>query len=244
MSNQLIQRMREQGDLAPLAPTEGELLAFYEANRAQQERRPATISFRQVVVRVQPSAAALDSTRRLADSLVTLLRDDADFGQLARRFSQDPGSRDRGGDLGWVRRGNFVPEFESVAFGMRPGQISTPVLTVFGYHIIEVQRTQPAEVQARHILLQPRLGPDDDARARSSAEVVAQALLDGESFDSLARRYHDYAGQEQTLVEDFPRGQLPQTYQDAITGAEVGDVIGPVQLDLGDGRPKYAVIRV
>jgi peptidyl-prolyl cis-trans isomerase SurA len=244
ISNQLIQRMREEGDLTPLAPTEGELQEFYEANRAQQQRRPATISFRQIVVRVKPSAAALDSTRRLADSLVARLRDGADFAQLARRFSQDPGSRDQGGDLGWVRRGNFVPQFETVAFRMRPGQISDPVLTVFGYHIIEVQRTQPAEVQARHILIRPVLTPEDDAEARDAAEVVAQGLLDGEPFDSLARLYHDYAGSEQALVEDYPRDQLPQNYQDAIAGAEVGDVIGPVKLDLGDGRPKYAVIRV
>jgi peptidyl-prolyl cis-trans isomerase SurA len=244
ISSQLVQRMREEGGLAPLAPTEGELRAFYEASRAQQEPRPATVSFRQVVLRVEPSAAALDSTRRLADSLVAVLRDDGDFGQLARRFSQDPGSRDRGGDLGWVRRGNFVPAFEAVAFRMRPGQISDPVLTVFGYHVIEVQRSQPAEVQARHILLQPQLTAEDDVRAREAAESVAQAMLDGEPFDSLARRYHDFAGQEQTLIEDFPRDQLPQNYQDAITGAEVGNVIGPIKLDLGDGRPKYAVIRV
>jgi peptidyl-prolyl cis-trans isomerase SurA len=244
ISSQLIQRMREEGELAPLSPTEGELRAFYEANRAQQEPRPATVSFRQVVLRVEPSAAALDSTRRLADSLVVVLRDGADFGQLARRFSQDPGSRDQGGDLGWVRRGNFVPAFEVVAFRMRPGQISDPVLTVFGYHVIEVQRSQPAEVQARHILLQPQLIADDDVRAREAAESVAQAMLDGEPVDSLARRYHDYAGQEQTLIEDFPRDQLPQNYQDALTGAEVGNVIGPIKLDLGDGRPKYAVVRV
>jgi peptidyl-prolyl cis-trans isomerase SurA len=243
-SSQLIQRMREQGELAPLAPTESELLAFFESNREQREPRPATISFRQVVVRVAPSAEALDSTRRLADSLVVLVRDDADFGQLARRFSQDPGSRDRGGDLGWVRRGNFVPEFESVAFRMKPGQISNPVLTVFGFHVIEVQRSQPAEVQARHILLRPQLTADDDAKGQRDAELVAQAFLDGAPFDSLARRYHDYDGQEQTVIEDFPLGQLPQNYQDALTGADVGDVIGPVKLDLGDGRPKYAVIRV
>lgn len=244
VSSQFIQRRREDGDLTPLTPTEGELRAFYEANRAQQQRRPATVSFRQIVVRVAPSAAALDSTRKLADSLATAIRDGADFGQLARRFSQDPGSRDQGGDLGWVRRGNFVPEFEVVAFRMRPGQISDPVLTVFGYHVIEVLRSQPAEVQARHILLRPALVPDDDQRARTTAEEVAQAMLDGQPFDSLARLHHDYAGQEQTLIEDFPRTQLPQNYQDALAGAEGGDVIGPVPLDLGDGRPKYAVIRV
>jgi peptidyl-prolyl cis-trans isomerase SurA len=244
MRDQLLQRMREQGDLTPLAPTEGELREFYEQSRGQQQRRPATVSFRQVVLRVEPDSAALDSARAVADSLVVELRDDADFAVAARRFSQDPGSREQGGELGWVRRGNFVPQFEAMAFRLRPGQISEPVLTVFGYHIIEVQRAQAAEIQVRHILIRPALTEADREQARSSAEAVAQALIDGAPFDSLAEQYHDYFGQEQVVVEDFPREQLPQNYRDALTGATEGDVIGPLLLDQGDGRPKYVVLRV
>ncbi len=244
LRNQLMQRMREQGDLTPLAPTEAELRAFYEQARQQQQRRPATVSFRQIVLRVEPDSAALDSTRALADSLVVELRDGADFAVAARRFSQDPGSREQGGELGWVRRGNFVPQFEAMAFRLRPGQISQPVLTVFGYHVIEVERVQAAEIQVRHILLRPTVTEADRQEAQRDAETVAQALIDGAPFDSLAEQFHDYFGQEQVAVEDFPREQLPQNYRDALTGATTGDVIGPLFLDEGDGRPKYIVMRV
>ena len=79
----------------------------------------------------------------LADSIAQALRHGADFAVAARRFSQDPGSREQGGDLGWFRRGPLVPEFERVAFALKPGVISDPVETPFGYHIIQVKRTQP-----------------------------------------------------------------------------------------------------
>ena len=244
LRNQYLQKLRETEKLTPLAPTEAEMREFYEQTRTQQQRRPATASFRQIVVRVDPDSAALDTAFQLADSLARALRDGADFNVVARRFSEDPGSRDQGGELGWVRRGNFVPRFEAVAFSLKPGAISPPVLTAYGYHIIEVQRSQPAEVQVRHILIRPKLTEADAARAREKAEQVAQGLIDGESFDSLATRYHDFVGGEQTLVEDYPQSELPETYRDALSGAQPADVIGPMLIDAGDGRPKFAVIRV
>jgi peptidyl-prolyl cis-trans isomerase SurA len=243
LRNQLMQRLQEQQQLTPLAPTEAELRAFYEANRGQLGQRPATIAFRQIVVRVKPDSAAVADAFQLADSLARELRDGADFEQMARRYSGDPSTRELGGDLGWVRRGIFVPEFEAVAFRLRPGVISEPVLTVFGYHIIEVQRSQPAEVQVRHILIQPVITRADRDRARETAEEVAAALRAGAPIDSLTDLHHDYAGQEQAVVDEFPANELPPGYVEALQGATSGDIVGPVSLDLGDGRPKYAVIR-
>jgi peptidyl-prolyl cis-trans isomerase SurA len=240
-----IQMLREMGELAPLAPTEAELREYFEATRAQQPDRPATISFRQIVVRSQGDSAAVTAARALADSLVVELREnDADFGSLARAYSADPGSRDQDGNLGWVRRGRLVPAFERVAFTIAPGTISNPVLTVFGYHIILVDRRQPSEVMVRHILIAPEVTDADRAHASAIAAEVAAALRDGASYDSLATLHHDHAGQEQPLVEDFPEEQLPDEYKAQLEGVEPGAILGPITLDLGDGRPKYAVIIV
>lgn len=240
-----IQMRRDMGELAPLAPTEEELREFFEESRAQQPPRPATSSFRQIVMRSQGDSAAVAAAAALADSLVLELREnDADFGSLARAYSSDPGSRDQDGNLGWVRRGRLVPAFERVAFRIEPGTISDPVLTVFGYHIILVERRQPSEVMVRHILIAPEVTEADRARASALADEVAQALRDGASYDSLATLHHDHAGQEQPLVEDFPEDQLPDEYKSWLEGAESGDILGPIKLDLGDGRPKYAVIIV
>ncbi len=80
-------------------------------------------------------ALALEIRQRLLDG--------EDFAELARQYSDDPGSADQGGDLGWVGRGRFVPEFEEVAFQLEVGAISEPVRTSFGYHIIQVLEKDP-----------------------------------------------------------------------------------------------------
>jgi peptidyl-prolyl cis-trans isomerase SurA len=242
MRAQYMQMLQQRGEIEPLQPTEEELRAFYEETKDQQPERPATVTFRQVVVRSEPDSLALRDGFRRADSIKVALRDGADFDLLARQFSDDPGSREQGGNLGWVRRGMLVSEFENVAFRIRPGTISEPVQSVFGFHIIRVDRRQPGEVMVRHILIAPGITEADRARARAVAESVAEALRAGAPLDSLTDVYHDFAGQEQALIDDFPQDRLPAEYQAPLQFRQSGDVIGPLMLDRGDGRPKYAVL--
>ncbi len=241
LQQQLFNVLRDRGDIRPVPPTEAELRQYFDETKPRHPKRPATVSFRQIVVAVEADSAAWEAARLLADSVYRLASDTPDdFAVLARRFTDDPGSREQGGDLGYFRRGQMVPEFDAVAFRMRPGQVSPAIRTPFGYHIIKVERVEPAEIQARHILIAPEIMDDDVARGRALAEGVAQQLLDGAPFDSLARVFHDRL--EQSLIEDQPRDQLPPAYRDALAGAEAGDIVGPFQVDAPEGRPpKFAV---
>lgn len=237
----LFRSLRDRGELRPVQPTEAEMRAYYD-QLPQKPQRPPTVSFRQIVVKTEADSAAWTAAAMLADSVWGLLRKDKDrFAALAREFSDDPTTAERGGELGFFRRGQMVREFEAVAFRMRPGQVSPPVRSPFGYHIIEVLRVEPAEVQARHILLSPDFTEKDRAAARHTAERIAQQLAAGASFDSLHRIFHDRL--EQAVAEDLPIKNLPPDYVTALQGAAPGEVIGPIELDQGPPRPpKYAVI--
>lgn len=232
--------LTRRGELDPLPPTEREVREAFEQIRHQQPQRPATVSFRQIVVTPQPDTAALRRAYARADTVREALLEGADFAEMARRWSDDVGSRENGGELGWVRRGVLVPEFERVAFSIKPGLISAPVRTSYGIHIIEVQRATPAEVQVRHILITPEITDENRELARSEVERVAEALRAGASFDSLARLYRD--PEEEILAENVPREKLPPAYRAALESAKPGDVIAPVELVDATGRTKYAVV--
>ncbi len=240
--NRLIEKLRNEGKLKPIAPTEKEMKQFFEEQKSALGTRPATVSFRQIVVTPEPSPAAKAKTKAQADSIVLELRRGADFATAARRFSQDPGSKDQGGSLNWFRRGVMVPEFERVAFSLRPGTISDPVESPFGYHIIQVERIQPAEVQARHILLVPDIDSAHVSSARKTADSVHQELLAGASFDSLQRLYHDRSAEREG--ENVPVTKLPEAYAKAIGDAGTGSIL-PVFTMAGSGdRDQFVVLQV
>ena len=193
LQQRLVEELKGKGKLRPIPPTEAQMHAFWEANKGQQPKRPPAISFRQIVIVPKPDSAARARALQLAESLVVALRHGASFAEVAKRYSGDSASREQGGELGWFRRGLMVKEFEDVAFRLKPGEISPPVETEFGYHIIQVERAQPAEILARHVLIQPQLSPAQIALAKRAADSVHDALAAGRgaSFDTLARRYSD-----------------------------------------------------
>ncbi len=240
LQQRLIEQLRQKGKLRPIPPTDAEMRAFWEANRAQQPKRPAAVSFRQIVIVPQADSAAKADARHLADSLLGALRHGASFAEVAKRYSTDSASREQGGELGWFRRGVMVKEFEDTAFRLKPGVISDVVETEFGFHIIKVERVQPAEVLARHVLITPAISPEQIASARRQADSVHAALPAGASFDSLARRYANSS--EPKLVEGVPLSQLPPDYERAF-GSDTVPGLKPVFV-VGEGgqRPKFVVL--
>jgi len=241
LQESLMQKLRQSGALRPVPPTESELRAFYDRVKDQQTR-PAVVSFRQVLIRPQADSAAVDSAFRLADSLSQAINAGADFAALARRFSSDPGSRDQGGELGYFRRGQMVPEFERAAFSLRPGRTSPPVHSSFGFHVIQVQRSDPAEVQARHILITPRITEANVASARALADTVARLAREGASFDSLARLHHDPS--EQAFAQGAVLDSMPAVFREAFGAARTGDVVGPIPMERPDGGTRFSVVRL
>jgi len=242
LRSRLTEKLKEKGTLKPVQPSEQEMRAFFDEQKGQFGKRPSTISFKQVVVVPKASERARAQARALADSITRELRKGADFAVAAKRFSQDPGSRDQGGDLGWTRRGTFVPEFEKVAFALKVGQIADPTESSFGFHIIQLQRMQPGEINPRHILIVPELTEADMDSALALAQKVYAELEAGAAIDSLQRRYADPTEEREAAAT--PLDKLPPVYGRALADADSGAIVAPFALDQPGGRRKFAVVLV
>jgi peptidyl-prolyl cis-trans isomerase SurA len=245
-AQRLIEAQRQKGKLRPIPPTDAQMREFWEQNKEQQPKRPATVSFRQIILKPVPDSAARQRALQLAESLVVALRHPrADFAAAAKRFSGDSASATQGGELGWFRRGVMVKEFEDVAFRVRPGEIAGPVETSFGFHIINVERTQPAEILARHILITADISAGQIAIARHRADSLHDALARGgvsASFDSLAKLYAD--PQEPKLAEEAPLTDLPPEYQKVLT-SDTTLGLKPVIIQGADTRrTKFVVLEL
>jgi peptidyl-prolyl cis-trans isomerase SurA len=232
---------RTMAQRQPPPVTEQTLRAAYEARRAEFDQRPATVTFQQVIVRTEPAPDALARVRLRADSVFERIRNREDFEQLARRFSDDA-TRERGGDLGFFRRHEMVREFANVAFSLRPGEVSAPVRTQFGYHIIKVERVRGAEVHARHILFRHELTDADAHRAFARADSAADQLRAGASATDVARRFGD--PNEQVRNGPFPVELASNTLGMDMTDVAQGQVIGPVPVGGDDVAAQFVVVRV
>lgn len=242
LQNRLIDKLRNEGKLKPVAPTEQEMREFFETQKGNLGSRPATLSFRQIAIAPKSTAEAKARSLAQADSIVLELRRGADFATAAKRFSQDPGSRDQGGSLNWFRRGVMVPEFERVAFALKPGTVSDPVESPFGYHIIQVERAQPAEVQARHILLTPAIDSANVARARALADSIRALVVAGASFDSLQRIHHDHSAERE--AEEVPADKMPEAYSKVIAQADSGTILPVFAVPGSSGREQFVVVQI
>jgi peptidyl-prolyl cis-trans isomerase SurA len=246
LRSKYLESLQQRGRLEKVHPTDRELRDYFERQRAaltaDQRKTPPAISFRQIVVAPRPSVQSRARAKALADSIVGELRAGADFAQAAKRFSQDPGSRDKGGDLGWFRRGQMIAEFEREAFRLKPGVVSDPVESSFGFHIIQVQRIQPTEIQARHILIVPDVTQEEADSAKALAERLAGLVRAGAAVDSLQLLYHDRG--EEKIAEDVPMSQLPATYAPALTSADSGSVTVIKLTADPEVRSKYAVVLI
>ena len=123
---------------------EREARTIYEDTRKRIDGNGGLVRPRHILVSLKQNAtkAQSDSALVRADSIYNALIKGADFAELAQRCSDDKGSARRGGDLSWVQRGYMVKEFEDAIFAMKPGEISKPILSTFGYHIIKVEAKQ------------------------------------------------------------------------------------------------------
>ncbi|HUE88451.1 MAG TPA: peptidyl-prolyl cis-trans isomerase [Vicinamibacterales bacterium] len=152
---------------------EAELQAFYQQNIAQYTT-PEQLAASHILFRLEDTDE--EAVRKQAEEVLKRAKAGEDFAALAKQFSQDDSNNTTGGSLGEFGRGTMVPEFEQAAFALKPGEISDLVKTSFGYHIIKVEKNEPATTRT---LDEVRAEIEDQVKwqeAQEQAESIAKAL--------------------------------------------------------------------
>jgi peptidyl-prolyl cis-trans isomerase SurA len=201
-----------------------------------QDRLPPLVSISHILVAIEASDDLDAEVRSQADTLIGRLRNGEDFSALAQQYSSDKGSREDGGDLGYFPRGRMVPAFEEAAFALRPGEISAPVKTKFGYHIIKVEAVSGDQIRARHILIQLQPSTRDVRAAYDKALDLAKKAQAGEDFAELARKHSTHeetAKKGGRLPGPFTAENLPPEFSDVLKTMRMGEVSAPIQTEYG-----------
>ena len=137
--------MRKEIDTQKIAVSDKEVEDYYNANKAKfKEKESVKASHILIKVDKDGDKKAWEAAKKKAEMVREKALKGESFAKLAKEYSDDPGSKGKGGELGYFTKGRMVPEFEKAAFSLKKGEISQPVKTAFGYHIIKVEDIKPA----------------------------------------------------------------------------------------------------
>ncbi|MDW8467479.1 MAG: peptidylprolyl isomerase [Chloroherpetonaceae bacterium] len=238
---------------ANLTISNEEVVRFYETYKDSLPAVPAEVELAHILIRPKADSAARLSALEKIRKIEQELRAGADFAELARRYSEDPGSARSGGDLGYVKRGEFVKRFEEVAFSLREGQISKIVETEFGFHIIQLLDRRGESVHTRHILVRFNQTKRDDRTAIARLDSIRAQILAGElSFGLAARLFSEdertapQGGDitsPQTGSNRIPIEAIDPSFRDIIDSLKVGEISAPRRISIvGTGDYAYHIV--
>jgi peptidyl-prolyl cis-trans isomerase SurA len=206
--------------------TDEELRTFYDENLERLPQRPEVAHLKTIFIGFDTSSGTSGAARQRIDALRERIVGGEKFEDVAKAASDDP-SAPLGGDLGFVRVQDLrEPAFAKAAGSLTIGQLSEPVLTVYGYHLIEVtdRRDDTGEVRLRHILVRSEPTDKDVEEVFVSATQIHTDLMAGASFDSLAARYNTDPAADKTGDQGWLRvSELPDFFQEVLTNLKDGD---------------------
>jgi peptidyl-prolyl cis-trans isomerase SurA len=209
---------------------------FYKTYKDSIPEMKETVVISHILKNVTPSQEAQQEAFAKISEIKKRLDNGEDFEELARKYSQDPASAKKGGDLGMISRGDFVTEFETAAFALNDGEISDIVQTQFGYHIIQMIERRGEKIRTRHILIMVAPTDKDEQRTIAQLNEIREKALAGQPFDSLAVLYSDDENvtKDRGLLGTFQPDQLiiPE-FKKVVNSLKEGEISEPFKTDYG-----------
>jgi peptidyl-prolyl cis-trans isomerase SurA len=244
LTNQLLAQQMQQMVLNSVKVTPSEVVDFY--NQIPKDSLPyfnSEVEVGEIVIKPTPNKKEL---KRIYDKLVDIrkqiIADETLFPKLAKANSDDLGSARVGGDLGWAKRGQFVTEFEAAAYNLSQGEISEPIKTKYGYHIIQLMGRRGNLINTRHILIKPDILEEDIQKAYNTLDSI-RTLVEADSitFEYAVFKFSDEDEQSknnagillnpQTGATVFEIGDLPPEIFFAVDTLKESQISAPVRFE-------------
>ena len=162
---------------------------FFKTYKDSIPSFPKRYKVRHILIQITPSEESMKETELKALDILEEINKGLSFEDAAKKYSEDPGSKDNGGYLGFVPRGTFVKEFEKAAFTLAINTISKPIKTQFGFHIIEVLERSGERIGVRHILLQTKVVDEDKTKTYKTTSDFSKEINTKNNFISIAKEY-------------------------------------------------------
>ena len=193
MQDRLISEKYQQSLLSNITVTNEDVKSFILTYKDSLPKIPTKVKIRHLLKKTKPNIESIKKTKtKLLEIKLKIETKQNTFSELAKTYSQDPGSKNNGGNLGWVKRGSLVKEFESSAFTLNINKISNPIETEFGLHIIETLEKKGDKIKVRHILLIPEITEKDIKNTfmftKSLKEDSIKTLID---FKNMVKNHSD-----------------------------------------------------
>ncbi len=191
MRDRLISEQFQYSLLSNIKTNRGDVFSFFKTYKDSLPLFPSLVNLHHLLITIKPSKESKNTAlKQIKDIRIQIVGGES-FEGLAQTFSEDPGSKSKGGNLGLVNRGSLVKEFETVAFTLEPGIISEPVETLFGYHLINVQEKIGDKVRVSHILISPKIKEKDEQRTYDVALSLRDSIFSFEQFKKFSDKYSD-----------------------------------------------------
>jgi peptidyl-prolyl cis-trans isomerase SurA len=236
MEDRLKIEMLRRTKFASVKISRREVENFYQTYQDSLPMRQETVEINHILKQVKAGGESQEVAFAKITSIKERLDRGQDFGLLAQAESEDPASAQRNGDLGFTKRGDFVPEFEQAAFALEPGEVSEIVQSQFGYHIIKLIERRGEQIRTSHILIRLTPNEEDEQNTIGNLNQIRDQILAGAKFDSMAVLYSDDENVKEDKgylgVWEVEKLAIP-AFKDIIKNLEVGQISEPFKTEYG-----------
>jgi len=256
IKNKLMAESMQQSLLDNITVTPSEVVEFFKS--IPKDSLPyfnSEVELAQIIIAPQINSKEKQRAYETAKDIKARLDKGEDFGVLAKKYSEDPGSANNNGDLGWVKRGTFVPKFEAAAYGLKKGEISDIIETEFGYHIIQLIERRGNSIHAKHILIKPDITLEDLNKAKAILDSIRTLIVkDSMKFEVAVKRFSDKKSRSYnnngrmtnpaTQTTFYEMKDLPPDIYFAIEGLKPGDITSVMETTNEAGETRFQIIKV